>query len=76
MMLMMLLIIKDDLRKMLADFLRGQIKLTCAEEILLAGNELLNNRRSWLDKIPISEFIKYAPVCTNVWLADDASLFA
>ena len=42
---------KEDLRQMLADSPRGQIKLTCAEELLLAANELPNNKSSGLDKI-------------------------
>ena len=60
---------KEDMRQMLADSPRGRLKLTCAEELLLAVNELPNNKSSGLDKIP-SELYKYAPACIHVWLAD------
>ena len=54
---------------MLADSPRGQIKLISAEELLLAANELPNNKSSGLDKIP-SEFYKYALACIHLWMAD------
>ena len=60
---------KEDLRQMLADTSRGLIKLTCEEELLLAAIEIPSNKSSGLDTMP-SEFYKYAPACSHVWLAD------